>query len=103
MIYNDIKFHLCKGIMMTGLGIDDNPSIKRWGVDLFDVNEMNPQKPYHGNIIGPVDDIYMGNGHTRHPAPQQPFYGHCAGNGIRVRVDCNQNMIVTRKPIVKAA
>ena len=45
----------------------------------------------------------MRDGDIGHPTPQQPADGHGTGNGIRVGIDDNQDMVIAQKLIIETA
>ena len=56
----------------------------------------------HGDIGKPSYLIGIANGHTADPIGKKPFHRHGAGQGIRIGIDHNKDLIVTVKDIIKA-
>ena len=49
---------------MFRLGIDDYKAAEKTNIDFIHVNEINSQKPNHGQVVRTLNDIDVGYGYT---------------------------------------
>jgi hypothetical protein len=94
MIYNDIKVPLDKMLMLTGLPVDDRPSGKRFGLEIFERYLVNPQKADKGQIVRALNFVYMTDAHPPHLSPEKTFQRQCTCHCIRVRIDQNAKSVL---------
>ena len=61
VIDDDCWFKLAEGLVVAGLGIDDNHFVGAVLVDVLHAHKGNAQKPDHGQVVRPFDRVDVGD------------------------------------------
>ena len=87
--------------MMIRLRIDQHHPGESLFNNVFNRNEIHAQQASHRYVVRTFNNVNIGNGYPGDPSPKQSFYRHGAGNGIRIGINQNENMIIVCKLIIK--
>ena len=89
-------------LMVIGLGIHHHDAVEASNIQAFQGDQGRLDQANHGQIVGTLDFIDIANGDNGGFAPQQPFDGHGAGDGVWIGVDGDQDTVVALELFVKA-
>ena len=97
-----VKVKAAEDLVMLRLAVHQGLALEILGVDLLDGGQGDPQKFHQPLVLGPGDGADGGDDAGREAVPQQAFQGQGAGDGVRVRVDEDQEAVLMGKELVES-
>ena len=95
MVDDDLGRETRQVFVMAGLRIHHDQTVEPGDVHFLERSQFDPHQPDHGQVVGTLDRVDIGDGDAGRLAPQQPLDSHGRGNGIGIGVDGDQYMILS--------